>query len=98
MSLRWSLFQAPFAVGDVGQESEVAEDLELLADFVFNVAIVGMEFFEFWREGVDFFVGEFWFVEAVDEVKDVESPPAIFNGEVFERFYFAELGSDFFRR
>ena len=32
-------FQAPFAVGDVGQEAEVAEDLELLADFIADVAV-----------------------------------------------------------
>jgi hypothetical protein len=46
MSLRWSLFEAPFAAGEVGQETEVAEDLELLADFIFNVAIVGMKFYK----------------------------------------------------
>jgi hypothetical protein len=29
----------PFAMGDVSQETEVAKDLELLADFVADVAV-----------------------------------------------------------
>jgi hypothetical protein len=32
-------------VGEVGQEAEVAENLELLTDFIADMAVVGMEFF-----------------------------------------------------
>ena len=42
----------------MGEEAEVAEDLELLADFVADVAVVGVEFFEFAGERVNFFVGD----------------------------------------
>ena len=42
----------------MGEEAGVAEDLELLADFVADVAVVGMEFFQFGGEGVDFFVAK----------------------------------------
>jgi hypothetical protein len=43
-------------MGNVGEKAGVAEDLELLADFIADVAVDGMEFFEFGREGVDAFV------------------------------------------
>jgi len=36
----------------VQQQTSIAQDLELLADFVFDVAVVGMEFFQFAGEGV----------------------------------------------
>ena len=42
----------------MGEEAEVAEDLELLADLIADVTVVGVEFFQFGCEGVDFFVGE----------------------------------------
>ena len=38
------------------EEAEVAEDLELLADFVANVGVLGMEFDQ--RIGVSVYVGE----------------------------------------
>jgi hypothetical protein len=68
---RWDLFQAPFAVGEVVQEAGVPQYLKLLADFIADVAVVGMEFFQFWGEGVDVFVGEVRFAEAMDDVEDV---------------------------
>ena len=37
------LFQPPHAFADVKQETEVAENLKLLADFIFDVAIVGIQ-------------------------------------------------------
>ena len=62
------LFQSPGAVGEVGEETGVAEDLELLADFVADVAVVGMEFFQLAGVGVNVFVGEFGFAKTMDEV------------------------------
>ncbi len=41
---RWrGLGEAIGAGAEEGEEAEVAEDLELLADFVVDVAVVGME-------------------------------------------------------
>lgn len=48
----------PEAAGGLLQQSAVAQDLELLADFVPDVPIGGIEFGQFWLEGVDFVVGE----------------------------------------
>lgn len=58
----------PSAVGNVGEKAGVAEDLELLADFVADVAVVGMEFFQFGSEGVNVFVGELRFAQAMNDV------------------------------
>lgn len=77
------LFQAPFAVADVLQEAGVAEDLELLADFVADVAVVGVEFFQFALKCVDVFVGENRFFDSTDDVQDVQGPAALVGGEVF---------------
>jgi len=52
------LFQAPFAAAEVDEEAGVAEGLELLADFVADVAVAGMELLEFAFEGIDFRGGE----------------------------------------
>jgi hypothetical protein len=45
------------------EEVEVAEELELLADFVADVGIVGVEFGEFVFAGVDVGEDELFFVE-----------------------------------
>jgi hypothetical protein len=44
-----------------GEEAEVAEDLELLADFGADVGVVGMEFGQSRGVGVDVGEGEFEF-------------------------------------
>jgi len=44
-----------------GEEAEVAEDLELLADFVADVGVVGMEFGQGAGVGVDAGESEFEF-------------------------------------
>jgi hypothetical protein len=45
------------------QQAEVAEELELLADFVADVGVVGVEFGEFVGVGVDLGEREFGFLE-----------------------------------
>jgi hypothetical protein len=49
-----ALFEAVRAVAEELEEAEVAEDLELLADFGLDVVVVGVEFLESVFEGVDF--------------------------------------------
>jgi hypothetical protein len=49
------------AGGKEGEEAEVAEDLELLADFVADVGVVGMEFGQSAGVGVDVGESEFGF-------------------------------------
>ena len=66
----------------------------MLADFIFHVAIVGVEFFQFGGEGINFFVSEFRFSKAVDEIQDVQGPAAIFYGEVFAEGFYHELRTD----
>jgi hypothetical protein len=50
------LVQTVGARAEEGEEAEVAEDLELLADFVADVGVVGMEFGQ--SAGVSVDVGE----------------------------------------
>ena len=45
------------------EEAKVAEDLELLADFVADVAIIGMKGMELVFEGIDIGEIEFLFAE-----------------------------------
>lgn len=77
------------------QEAEIAEDLELLADFGSDVPVIGMELFQFTGEGINVFVFEFRFAEAVDDVQDVQRPTAFGDGQVFERLYSFKAGADF---
>ena len=51
------------------QEAEVAEDLELLADFVADVAVMGMEFREGAGVGVDVGESEFHFAQGLHDLK-----------------------------
>ncbi|MGB8476764.1 MAG: hypothetical protein WCE61_22000 [Candidatus Acidiferrum sp.] len=67
------------AGGEEGEEAEVAEDLELLADFVADVGVVGMELGKLGGVGVDVGWGEFGFVQGADDVEDVEGPAAGFG-------------------
>jgi hypothetical protein len=79
----------------VEEETAVAEDLQLLADFVADVTVAGMQRFEFAFEGVDVLVCEFFVPQSVDEVEDVEGPAAFGDGEFGEGFDFAEAGADY---
>jgi hypothetical protein len=53
------------------EEVEVAEELELLADFVADVGVVGVEGGEFVFVGVDVGEDELFFVEGCDDLEDV---------------------------
>jgi len=52
---------APTGGGEVEEEAGVAEDLKLLADFVADVPIAGMQFLKSRGQGVRILVGEFGF-------------------------------------
>lgn len=69
------------AAGEELEEAEVAKDLELLADFVADVAIRGMERREMRFEGVGVGERESLFVEGADEIEDVECPAAYFGAQ-----------------
>ena len=43
--------QTPDTALDVQQQTSIAEDLELLADFIADVLVIGVEFFQFAGEG-----------------------------------------------
>ena len=79
-----ALRKAVLAGAEEGEEAEVAEDLELLADFVADVTVGGMEFGEFGGAGVDVGEKEFGFVQGANNVEDVEGPAAGFDFEIFE--------------
>src|SRR6266700_1181622 len=67
------------SLAEEGEEAEVAEDLELLADFVADVSVVGMEFGQSF--GVSIYIGEseFEFAQGLHHLKDVEGPATLFN-------------------
>ena len=66
------------------QEAEVAEELELLADLIVDVAVGGVKAGEFAGVGVEVGEGEVGFVEGAEEVEDVEGPAASPDLEFFE--------------
>ncbi len=66
------------AGGEEIEEAEVAEDLELLADFVADVGVVGMEFGQNVGVSVDVGESEFEFAYRVDHLEHVERPAALF--------------------
>ena len=78
-------FQRVTAVAEEGEEAEVAEDLELLADLGADVAVGGMEGGEVGFEGIGVGERESLFVERAEEVQDVEGPAAHFGAEFLER-------------
>lgn len=81
----------------MGEEAGVAEDLKLLADFVFDVAVVGVKLFHFTGEGVGVGCGEFLFAEAAHGVEDVQCPATLLGFDFGQRFDAAKLGADVFR-
>jgi hypothetical protein len=59
--------------------------LELLADFVADVTVGGVEFGEFGGVGVDVGESEFGFAQGLHDLEHVEGPAAGFDFEFFER-------------
>ena len=86
------------AAGGEIEEAGVAEDLELLADFVADVAIVGMERAEAIFEGIDIGECEIRAAQGADNSEDVESPAAFLDREFFERAKCCEFFADGLRR
>ena len=58
LAVRLCLRQSPDAAPDVKQQAGIAQDLELLADFIADVTVVGMQPFQFAGEGVGVGGGE----------------------------------------
>jgi hypothetical protein len=67
------------AEAEEGEEAEVAEELELLADFGADMAIAGMLFREFVGVGVDIGESEFGFAEGLHDLEYVQRPAAFFD-------------------
>jgi hypothetical protein len=89
-SITCPLGQLITAVTQEGEQSKVAEDLELLANFGADVGIVGVESREVIFEGVDVSKIERRFVEGADRVEEIEGPATLFGFERGERLEFAE--------
>ena len=51
-----------------------------MADFVMDVAIVGMKFFQLAGEDVNIFVGEFRFSQAPHDIQNVQRPARVWVG------------------
>ena len=79
-----NLAQAVAAGAEEIEEAEVAEDLELLADFFADVGVFGVEAGESVGVGIEVGEGEVGFVEGADGVEDVEGPAAFFDGVIRE--------------
>ncbi len=86
------------AAGGEIEEVGVAEDLELLADFVADVAIVGMERAEAIFEGIDIGESEIRAAQGADNSEDVEGPATFLDREFFERAKCCEFFADGFGR
>ena len=58
---RWKIIlrQTPDAAADAKQQSCVAENLKLLADFIADMAIIGMQLRQLFGKGASIAVGEF---------------------------------------
>jgi hypothetical protein len=53
-------WQTPNAATDVDQQSGIAQDLKLLADFIPHMPVVGMQFLQFAGVGVNILIREFF--------------------------------------
>jgi len=70
--------QAVGTGAEEGEEAEVAEDLELLADFVADVGVVGMESGQSAGVSVNIGESEFEFAQRLNYLEHVEGPAALF--------------------
>jgi hypothetical protein len=68
-----------------GQEAEVAEDLQLLADCGAEVAIGGMQLGKFRLQRIGVRQRKFLLSESVDGVEYVEFPAGFFDGKIGKR-------------
>ena len=59
------------------QQTGIAEHLKLLADFVADVAVVGMQLFQLAVKGVNVFVLELRLAEATNDVQHVQRPATL---------------------
>jgi hypothetical protein len=84
---------APHAAFGLGEETGVAQDLELLADFVADMTVVGMQFLQFAFVGVNVRIrkGRAGLSEHAalirnppHNIQHVQRPAALGHGQVFE--------------
>ena len=68
------------------QQTGIAENLKLLADFVADVAVVGMQLFQLAVKGVNVFVLELRLAEATHDVQHVQRPAGFWFRKFLEAF------------
>jgi hypothetical protein len=73
------------AVAEEFEKAEVAEDLELLANFVADVGVAGMKFGQSIGVSVDISESEFEFAQGLHYLKYVECPASLFYPQFFQR-------------
>jgi len=71
------------AIAKKFEEAEVAEDLELLPDFVADVGVVGMQFGQSAGVSVDIGESEFEFTQGLHYLKHVEGPTSFLYSQFF---------------
>lgn len=91
------LIEAVRAAAKEFEEAEIAENLELLADFVADVGILGVKLEKVLFERVDFGQIEFRFVQGADNVQHIQRPAASFEFQGSEWFQ-AAIRAPNFRR
>jgi hypothetical protein len=77
--------EAVIATAEEFNEAEVAEDLELLADFGADVAIGRMEFGKGVNVSIDIGKGEFGLFQGLNDLENIQRPAAFFYFQFFER-------------
>ncbi|MFZ0924197.1 MAG: hypothetical protein WA020_14115, partial [Candidatus Acidiferrales bacterium] len=70
-----------FPLAQECNETQISQYLELLADFVADVAIGGMERGEVGFEGIGVGEREILFMEGANEIENIEGPTAHFGAQ-----------------
>ena len=83
MMSRWSA-EAVAAGAEEVEEVVVAEDLELLADFVADVAIGGVQIAELFGKRIYLWQREFFLSQRAQDIQDIKRPPARSNAQARE--------------
>ncbi len=79
---RAGLGQAIGAGGEEFEEVQVTQDLELLADFVADVAVTGMETKELTLKSINLVKCKFVFPQRTDYIQHIKSPATFFDTDV----------------
>ena len=71
--------QTPATALDMQKQTGVAEDLELLPNFIPDMAVVGMKLFQLMGECIGVGGRELRFAETPDGIENVQSPASFFG-------------------